>query len=90
MKVLLGIYVFFLGSVFASFFGVIIDRVPRGVSIVSPASKCDYCGHVLKWYENIPIFSYLFLKGKCSNCKTKIPCFLFVLEIVSGVSLLLV
>lgn len=90
MKVLVGIYTFFLGSVFASFFGVIIDRTPRGISVVSPASKCDYCGHSLKWYENIPIFSYLFLKGKCSNCKTKISSFLFILEIIGGLSLLFV
>ena len=90
MNSVIAIYIFFLGSVFASFFGVIIDRVPKEISIVSPCSKCDNCGHELKWYENIPIFSYIFQGGKCSNCKTKIPCFLFVLEIIGGLSLLLV
>lgn len=90
MNVLISIYLFFIGSVFASFFGVIIDRVPKGNSIVAPASQCDNCGHKLKWYENIPIFSYIFLGGKCSSCKTKISCFLFVLEIIGGLSALFI
>lgn len=90
MKVIIGIYVFILGTVLASFFGVIIDRAPRGLSILKPASKCDYCGHKLKIYENIPIFSYLFLKGRCSECKTKIDSFLFVYELIGGFSLLFV
>ena len=90
MRVLIGIYIFILGTIFGSFFGVIIDRLPKGESIVSPASRCDNCGHVLKWYENIPLFSYLFLGRKCSNCKTKIDGFLFIYELIGGLSLLLI
>lgn len=90
MNVLLGIYIFILGTIFASFFGVIIDRTPRSLSIVTPPSHCDYCGHVLKWYENIPIFSYLFLKGRCSKCDVKINKFLFIYELIGGLSLLFV
>lgn len=90
MEILFGIYMFILGSIFASFFGVIIDRVPKDLSIVSPSSRCNECGHVLKWYENIPIFSYLFLRGKCSKCETKIGLFSLVYETIGGISLLLV
>ena len=90
INVIIGAYIFVLGSIFASFFGVIIDRVPVEKSIISPKSKCDNCGHELKWYENIPIFSYIFLGGKCSKCKCKINKFLFIYEIIGGLSLLLV
>ena len=90
MNILIGIYIFILGTVFASFFGVVIDRVPQDLNIVTLPSRCDNCGHQLKWYENIPILSYIFLGGKCSSCKTKIGSFLLVLELIGGVSLLLV
>lgn len=90
MKVFIGVYIFILGTIFASFFGVIIDRVPQGLSIVKPGSRCDNCGHELKWYENIPILSYLLLGRKCSNCKCKIDSFLFVYEIIGGLSLLFI
>ena len=90
MKTLVGIYVFILGTIFASFFGVIIDRVPKGKSIVLPSSKCDECGHVLKWYENIPLISYIVLKGRCSKCKSKIGSFFFVYELIGGLSLFFV
>lgn len=90
MNVIVGVYIFVVGTIFASFFGVIVDRVPQNKSIVTPSSSCDNCGHVLRWYENIPVLSYLFLGGKCSNCKTKIDSFLFIYELIGGLSLLLV
>lgn len=90
MDVLIGLYLFVLGTIFASFFGVIIDRVPRGQSIVKPSSRCDNCGHELKWYENIPLLSYLILGGKCSNCKSKIGSFFFIYELIGGLSMLFV
>ena len=90
MRIVFSIYTFLIGSIFASFFALIIDRVPKKLSIVSPSSRCDNCGHVLKWYENIPVFSYIFLKGKCSKCGNRIGLFSFVYEIVGSLSLLLV
>jgi leader peptidase (prepilin peptidase)/N-methyltransferase len=63
---------FTIGICFGSFFFVIIDRLPRKESIIWPPSHCPKCNYRIKWYENIPIISYIFLKGKCSNCKTKI------------------
>ena len=55
-----------------SFYNVLGLRVVNKQSIIKPKSHCDKCGHVLAWYELIPIFSFIFLKGKCKNCKTKL------------------
>ncbi len=72
------------GTLIGSFNNVIIHRYPRGESIVKPGSHCPQCGHVLAWYENIPLFSYLFLKGKCSSCKEPIPIRYFIVELLTG------
>ncbi|SEA65142.1 type 4 prepilin peptidase 1 . Aspartic peptidase. MEROPS family A24A [Desulfuromusa kysingii] len=63
---------FILGAVIGSFLNVCIYRIPAGKSIVSPPSACPHCGHRIKWFQNIPIVSYLFLGGKCASCKTAI------------------
>lgn len=63
---------FLVGVVFGSFYNVLGTRIPKGESIVKPSSHCENCGHVLKWYELIPIISFLALKGRCSSCKTKL------------------
>ena len=60
------------GLCIGSFLNVVIARVPANESIVSPRSKCPKCGHLLPWYENIPVFSWLALRGKCSGCKAPI------------------
>ena len=60
------------GAIVGSFLNVCIYRLPRGESIVSPASTCPQCGHVLAWFDNIPIFSYLALRGRCRNCGERI------------------
>ena len=90
LDILLSIYAFIMGSSFASFFGVVCYRVPRELSIIKPNSRCDECLHELKWYENIPILSYIFLKGKCSNCSHKIGISSFIFEIIGGVSFTLI
>ena len=64
LTIMVCIYAFILGSALASFFGVIIYRVPNDLSIIKPSSFCPNCKHQIKWYENIPVFSYIFLKGK--------------------------
>ena len=61
-----------LGAIFGSFFNVLIYRLPAGVSVVHPPSRCPKCGHQITWYENIPILSWIFLGAKCSGCKTHI------------------
>jgi len=62
----------FIGLAVGSFLNVVIIRVPKEQSIVFPSSYCPTCKHKLKWYHNIPIFSWLFLGGKCAFCKEKI------------------
>jgi len=63
---------FVVGAVFGSFGNVLIYRLPKGMSIVSPPSHCPVCGNPVAWYDNIPILSYLILGGKCRHCKTPI------------------
>ena len=64
--------VFIYGLLIGSFLNVCIYRIPREESIAFPASHCPKCNTDLKWYDNIPLFSYLFLKGKCRYCGDKI------------------
>ena len=61
-----------LGLIFGSFANVCIYRMPRNMSVVKPNSHCTSCNAFIKWYDNIPILSYIFLKGKCRRCKSKI------------------
>ena len=86
--VLFAIFFFCIGAIFASFFGVVIERVPKWESIVKPGSHCDNCGHELKWYENIPIVSYICLLGRCKECKAKIPLASFLYEVIGGLAML--
>lgn len=78
--------VFFIyGTIFGSFYNVVGDRLPDGKSIVKPSSHCPKCGHQLTPLELIPILSFLFQKGKCKKCKTKIPVMHPLFELASGV-----
>jgi leader peptidase (prepilin peptidase) / N-methyltransferase len=60
------------GAVIGSFLNVCIHRLPRGASIVWPASACPRCGHALAWYENVPLVSYAALRGRCRACHAPI------------------
>ena len=60
------------GLLIGSFLNVLIIRIPKEESVVFPSSHCVSCGKDLKWYHNIPLFSYLFLGGKCAYCSSKI------------------
>lgn len=62
------IYAFALGAIVGSYLNVVIHRVPRGVSTFRPRSQCGACGAGIAWYDNIPIFSYLVLRGRCRRC----------------------
>lgn len=64
--------VFILGLVFGSFLNVLIYRLPKGKSLLKPPSHCPKCETPLKCYHNIPLISFIFLKGKCAYCKEKI------------------
>ena len=79
----LGIFIF--GAMIGSFLNVVIYRIPKGESIVFPASKCQSCQTPLKWWHNIPIFSWLFLRGKCYFCHEKISVQYPVVEFLTGI-----
>ena len=81
----IAIIVFIFGAMIGSFLNVVIYRIPKGESIVFPSSKCQSCQNALKWWHNIPIFSWLFLKGKCYFCKEKISAQYPIVEFLTGV-----
>lgn len=62
----------FTGLAFGSFANVVVHRVPRSESIVAPGSACPSCGTPLAWYDNIPLLSFLVLKGRCRHCRATI------------------
>lgn len=68
----IGVFVFAFGLMIGSFLNVCISRLPEGKSVVRPRSRCPLCGKHIKPYDNIPVLSYLFLTGKCRNCKARI------------------
>ena len=76
---------FFIGIVFGSFYNVVGYRLPKGESLIEPPSHCTKCNHELKWYELIPVFSYLFLGGKCKFCKEPISKFYPFIELLTGI-----
>ena len=78
-------WIFVVGLVIGSFLNVVILRTVSGESIVFPASKCPKCQTPLKWYHNIPVFSYLFLGGKCAFCKERISIQYPIVELLTGI-----
>ncbi len=80
----IALIVFIFGAMIGSFLNVVIYRIPKGESIVFPSSKCQSCQNALKWWHNIPIFSWLFLRGKCYFCKAKISAQYPIVEFLTG------
>ncbi len=86
MNITAGIAIFFLfGLIFGSFLNVCIYRIPRGESIVWPASHCPKCGAPIKPIDNIPVVSYVMLGGKCRSCKGRISARYPLVELITGI-----
>lgn len=85
MRILYTIFMWVMGLIFGSFYNVVGYRIPNGLSIVKPGSFCPKCNHSLKWYELIPVFSYLFQGGKCRVCKERISIIYPMVEITTGI-----
>lgn len=83
------IFTFIFGTVIGSFLNVCILRLPQDQSIVRPRSHCPQCGTLIKAYDNIPILSYLILRGRCRSCKTPISILYPFVEMLTGVLFLL-
>lgn len=78
------IFVFAFGACIGSFLNVVIYRMPRDMSLVRPGSACPGCGKPIRFYDNIPIFSWLLLRARCRYCKTRISPRYFVIELLTG------
>ena len=79
-----------LGSIWGSFANVCIHRLPKEQSVVKGRSYCPSCEKEIKWFDNIPVISFIFLGAKCRNCKEKIKLTYFIVEILSIFSFFLV
>ena len=84
MDIVIYIVAFIFGIVIGSFLNVCIYRIPKKENIVKVRSHCMECGYRLKWYDLIPVFSYLFLRGKCRKCGTKISPQYPIIELLNG------
>jgi leader peptidase (prepilin peptidase)/N-methyltransferase len=89
MQMIERVLVFIFGSIVGSFLNVCIYRLPLGKSIVTPGSFCPQCGHSILSHDNIPFFSYIFLKGKCRFCKKRIPLRYFIVELITALMFLI-
>lgn len=82
-----GLLLFFsalLGVCVGSFLNVVIYRLPNGMSLIKPASHCPSCGEKIRWYDNIPLLSWLILRGRCRHCKEPISPRYFCVELLCG------
>ncbi len=88
--IMLLLFIFCIGTVIGSFLNVVILRAFSGESIVLPPSKCPKCQNKLKWWHNIPLLSYLILRGKCYFCKEKISIQYPIIEFITGILFVIV
>tara|TARA_B110000208_G_scaffold77864_1_gene99755 strand:- start:23 stop:766 length:744 start_codon:yes stop_codon:yes gene_type:complete len=79
-----------LGACLGSFANVCIYRLPKTKQIISGRSFCPKCKKKINWYDNLPIISFLFLSGKCRKCKKVIPLRYLIVELITGISFLLI
>jgi leader peptidase (prepilin peptidase)/N-methyltransferase len=84
MSSFLAFYAFAIGAVVGSFLNVVIHRYPREESIVFPASHCPHCGKNIRWFDNVPVVSWLLLRGRCRNCRGPIALRYPLVELANG------
>jgi leader peptidase (prepilin peptidase)/N-methyltransferase len=82
--------VFFLGIVLGSFANVCIHRLPKNKQVIIGRSFCPKCKKKINWYDNLPLFSFLILKMKCRNCNKKISPRYFIVELLTGITFLII
>lgn len=90
LTVFLYIIVFLYGITIGSFLNVLIYRLPKKENIVTTRSHCMSCGNQLKWYDLVPLFSYLVLRGKCRKCKARISVQYPLIEGLNGMLYILI
>jgi leader peptidase (prepilin peptidase) / N-methyltransferase len=79
---------FVFGTMVGSFLNVCIHRMPRGESVVTPASHCPHCQYSIPWYLNLPLLTWLVLRGRCRNCGAPIAVRYFLVELLTGLAFL--
>ena len=82
--------IFLFGAILGSFANVCIFRLPRDKQIISGRSYCPRCKKKIKWYDNLPLISYIFLNAKCRNCDKSISVRYLIVELITGISFLLI
>lgn len=87
--IIIYILVAILGLCVGSFLNVVIYRIPNNMNLAYPASHCPKCQEKIKWYDNIPVLSYIFLGGKCRHCKEKITVRYLLVEVLNALLWLL-
>src|ERR1700682_2643769 len=85
LPVAFSLWVFAVGAMVGSFLNVVIARVPKGQSVVSPGSRCPRCGSPIAWYDNVPILSWLLLRARCRKCGLPISPRYPLVELLTGV-----
>ena len=87
---MLYIIVFIFGSIWGSFSNVCIRRIPNNTSVIKGRSHCPSCNKLIKWYDNIPLISFLILKARCRDCSTTIDVKYFIIELISALNFVLI
>ncbi len=85
----MAILMFVIGTIFGSFYLVIGTRLPKGEDVITSRSRCDNCHHPLKWYNLIPLLSFIMQRGKCTYCNHKISSDHFWVELITGLLFML-
>ena len=86
---ILNIFAFIVGAAIGSFLNVCIFRIPAESSIVKPSSQCPSCHHPIRFYDNIPILSFILLRARCRDCGEKISWRYPLIELITGLLALL-
>lgn len=86
MDRLLECVLFVVGLIFGSFLNVCISRIPRDESIISPRSRCPSCGAGIRWHDNVPLLSWILLRGRCRDCKHRISARYPAVELLTAIA----
>src|ERR1043165_8828695 len=84
---LIATFIFIFGACVGSFLNVVVWRLPRGESLITPPSHCPKCSHRLAWYDNLPVIGWLALRGRCRYCSQPISSRYPIIEFITGAML---